>query len=86
MESYFANASKSANIGIKIAERSMPLPPASFQRFLRSKKLTKKIPGIVLADHGKQFNNKWVYVILFVKRLIIIIIIIINLFIFGILK
>jgi len=59
MESYFKNASKSANIGIKIADRSMPLPPASFQRFLRSKKLTKKIPGIVLADHEKQFNNKY---------------------------
>ncbi|XP_047131126.1 nicastrin isoform X1 [Hydra vulgaris] len=33
-----------------------PLPPASFQRFLRS---YKKIPGVVLADHDKEFINKF---------------------------
>ena len=34
---------------------SLPLPPASFQRFLRS---NNKIPGIVLTDHEKQYSNK----------------------------
>ena len=33
-----------------------PLPPASFQRFLRSR---KDLPGVVLADHEAQFNNKY---------------------------
>ena len=33
----------------------LPLPPASFQRFLRS---NRKIPGIVLTDHSDQYTNK----------------------------
>lgn len=31
------------------------LPPASFQRFLRS---NRKIPGIVLTDHSEEYTNK----------------------------
>ena len=61
MESLFANAGKAANIGVKVAGRELPLPPASFQRFLRSKKFKRKIPGIVLADHEKEFRNRYVY-------------------------
>ncbi len=32
-----------------------PLPPASFQRFLRS---NNNIPGIVLTDHKQEYANK----------------------------
>ena len=35
--------------------KALPLPPASFQRFLRS---NNKIPGIVLTDHEHQYTNK----------------------------
>ena len=31
------------------------LPPASFQRFLRA---DRKIPGIVLTEHEKEYTNK----------------------------
>uniref|UniRef100_A0A8C7JSA4 Nicastrin n=1 Tax=Oncorhynchus kisutch TaxID=8019 RepID=A0A8C7JSA4_ONCKI len=34
---------------------SQPLPPSSFQRFLRA----RAIPGIVLADHQTDFNNRY---------------------------
>uniref|UniRef100_A0A4W5JU23 Nicastrin n=1 Tax=Hucho hucho TaxID=62062 RepID=A0A4W5JU23_9TELE len=34
---------------------SQPLPPSSFQRFLRA----RAIPGIVLADHQTAFNNRY---------------------------
>ena len=37
------------------SEKPMPLPPASFQRFLRS---NNKIPGIVLTDHEQHYKNK----------------------------
>ncbi|XP_071273487.1 nicastrin [Agelaius tricolor] len=34
---------------------SQPLPPSSFQRFLRS----RSIPGVVLSDHRAQFHNRY---------------------------
>ncbi|XP_036374870.1 nicastrin [Megalops cyprinoides] len=34
---------------------SQPLPPSSFQRFLRA----RPIPGVVLADHQSAFNNRY---------------------------
>ncbi|KAM4755637.1 nicastrin [Cyanocitta cristata] len=34
---------------------SQPLPPSSFQRFLRSRRL----PGVVLSDHRAQFRNRY---------------------------
>ncbi|XP_042295200.1 nicastrin [Sceloporus undulatus] len=34
---------------------SQPLPPSSFQRFLRAKQL----PGVVLADHQSSFQNRY---------------------------
>ena len=43
------------NVGIKKPELRLPLPPASFQRFLKS---NDKIPGIVLTDHENKYNNK----------------------------
>ena len=70
MESHFQNAAKTSKIGVKVTGNDIPLPPASLQRFLRSKKLKQKIPGIVLADHEKEFNNKYVYSNLIVKLLI----------------
>lgn len=60
MASYLANAGLDAKIGVKVADSKVPLPPASLQRFLRSKKLKSKIPGVVLADHEKEFKNKYV--------------------------
>uniref|UniRef100_A0A8C1VYN8 Nicastrin n=1 Tax=Cyprinus carpio TaxID=7962 RepID=A0A8C1VYN8_CYPCA len=35
--------------------RSQPLPPSSFQRFLRA----RRIPGLVLADHNTSFTNRY---------------------------
>ncbi|XP_020902624.1 nicastrin [Exaiptasia diaphana] len=51
-------ASKNTSVPVKEAstDKSQPLPPASFQRFLRS---NKEIPGIVLTDHQKEFSNKY---------------------------
>ena len=40
---------------IKEPSLPLPLPPASFQRFLKS---NDKIPGIVLTDHEKEYSNK----------------------------
>lgn len=62
METYLTEAGKGTKIGVEIADRNLPLPPASLQRFLRSNKINKKIPGIVLADHEKEFNNKCVFI------------------------
>lgn len=46
-----------SNYKLNIQEPSgkQPLPPASFQRFLRHK---KTVPGIVLTDHQDQYTNK----------------------------
>eukprot|EP00794_Sanderia_malayensis_P010772 gene10772-11925_t len=56
--SYLSTSGQSANISVKNASTNLPLPPASFQRFLRTKQ-TKKIPGVVLADHETEFQNKY---------------------------
>jgi len=52
------NASSSSNVTVNTVDRSskQPLPPASFQRFLRA---SKKIPGVVLTDHEKEYANKF---------------------------
>lgn len=42
------------NVTLKEANVSQPLPPSSFQRFLRA----KQIPGVVLADHPSSFHNR----------------------------
>lgn len=49
--------SKRSGVSFKEVNRQLknPLPPASFQRFLRK----KKIPGVVLADHEKEYANKY---------------------------
>ena len=43
------------NVVIEEPTLPLPLPPASFQRFLRS---NDKIPGIVLTDHDEKYRNK----------------------------
>ncbi|TRY94117.1 hypothetical protein DNTS_031629 [Danionella cerebrum] len=45
--------SKGLNVSLKEPQVSQPLPPSSFQRFLRS----RPIPGVVLTDHETHFNN-----------------------------
>ncbi|KAM4880473.1 nicastrin isoform 2-T2 [Sylvia borin] len=49
--------SSSAIPGISVQEPgfSQPLPPSSFQRFLR----VRNIPGVVLTDHRAQFSNRY---------------------------
>lgn len=46
-------------IGFKLADGSSSarLPPASYQQFLKN---SYEIPGIVIGDFQKQFNNKCV--------------------------
>ncbi|XP_055329018.1 nicastrin-like [Paramacrobiotus metropolitanus] len=46
------------NIGfpVNFLNFEAPLPPASFQSFLKA---DRSIPGVVLADHKKQYNNKF---------------------------
>uniref|UniRef100_A0A8C3Y5S3 Nicastrin n=1 Tax=Catharus ustulatus TaxID=91951 RepID=A0A8C3Y5S3_CATUS len=43
--------------GVSLADPgvSQPLPPSSFQRFLRA----RSIPGVVLSDHRGQFHNRY---------------------------
>lgn len=48
------NTGSKYNVVIK-EPMPVPLPPASFQRFLRS---NDKIPGIVLTDHETKYTNK----------------------------
>ena len=56
-----SNTSSDFNLTLKKpASEDQPLPPASFQRFLRS---NRKIPGVVLTDHSSVYTNKWVTVI-----------------------
>lgn len=49
------NTGSKYNVVIK-EPTPVPLPPASFQRFLRS---NGKIPGIVLTDHETKYTNKF---------------------------
>uniref|UniRef100_A0A8C2BQE9 Nicastrin n=1 Tax=Cyprinus carpio TaxID=7962 RepID=A0A8C2BQE9_CYPCA len=50
---------ESAAAGLKLTVNhpsvSQPLPPSSFQRFLRA----RRIPGLVLADHNTSFTNRY---------------------------
>uniref|UniRef100_A0A8C3IRQ2 Nicastrin n=1 Tax=Chrysemys picta bellii TaxID=8478 RepID=A0A8C3IRQ2_CHRPI len=49
------NSSMGANVTLQEVSQSQPLPPSSFQRFLRA----KQIPGVVLADHRTSFQNRY---------------------------
>lgn len=44
-------------VGLKMMEtdKTQPLPPASFQSFLRH---DKTLPGVVIADHNTQYINE----------------------------
>ncbi|XP_053331183.1 nicastrin [Spea bombifrons] len=44
-----------ANVTVQEVDQSQPLPPASFQRFLR----VRNIPGVVLTDHQGAYSNKY---------------------------
>ncbi|CAL8278900.1 unnamed protein product [Lota lota] len=51
----FQKVANDLNISLNLSDVSQPLPPASFQRFLRS----QPIPGIVLTDHHTHFTNRY---------------------------
>ena len=51
----FQNAGRLYGLNVSEPDTTQPLPPASFQRFLRS---DKKIPGVVLTDHEEHYSNK----------------------------
>lgn len=51
----FQSAGAAAGVDISEAPEYQPLPPASFQSFLKK----YAIPGFVIADHKKQFQNKY---------------------------
>ncbi|NXD46101.1 NICA protein, partial [Copsychus sechellarum] len=44
-----------SNVSLQDPGFSQPLPPSSFQRFLRS----RSIPGVVLSDHRTAFRNRY---------------------------
>uniref|UniRef100_A0A673AC93 Nicastrin n=1 Tax=Sphaeramia orbicularis TaxID=375764 RepID=A0A673AC93_9TELE len=48
-------ASKDLNVTVNQPQASQPLPPSSFQRFLRA----RPIPGIVIEDHQSVFTNRY---------------------------
>ncbi|XP_063295513.1 nicastrin isoform X1 [Pelobates fuscus] len=49
------NSTTNPNVVVQEADQSEPLPPASFQRFLRA----RNIPGVVLTDHRNAYSNKY---------------------------
>ncbi|XP_063032370.1 nicastrin isoform X2 [Melospiza melodia melodia] len=49
------NSSSSSGVSVQEPDVSQPLPPSSFQRFLRS----RSIPGVVLSDHRAGFRNRY---------------------------
>nr|XP_060613803.1 nicastrin [Anolis sagrei ordinatus] len=49
------NASGSTSLSLREIGLTQPLPPSSFQRFLRG----RPIPGVVLADHQTTFHNRY---------------------------
>ncbi|XP_059498823.1 nicastrin [Stegostoma tigrinum] len=49
------NATSGTNITLQEPGHSQPLPPSSFQRFLRE----RSIPGAVLTDHQAAFTNRY---------------------------
>lgn len=48
-------AATNANVSVDEPNFSQPLPPSSFQRFLRD----RPIPGVVIEDHQSAFTNRW---------------------------
>lgn len=50
-----SNSSVGANVTLQEVGFSQPLPPSSFQRFLRA----RHIPGVVLSDHQASFQNRY---------------------------
>ncbi|XP_068111033.1 nicastrin [Hyperolius riggenbachi] len=48
-------ASEGLNVTLQQVAQSQPLPPASFQRFLK----VRHIPGVVLTDHETAYHNKY---------------------------
>ncbi|NWI62896.1 NICA protein, partial [Todus mexicanus] len=50
-----SNSSAGAKVTLQEAGYSQPLPPSSFQRFLRA----RHIPGVVLTDHQTAFQNRY---------------------------
>ncbi|XP_062453768.1 nicastrin isoform X2 [Rhea pennata] len=50
-----SNSSVGAKVTLQEVGYSQPLPPSSFQRFLRA----RHIPGVVLADHHTSFQNRY---------------------------
>ncbi|XP_074508186.1 nicastrin [Sebastes fasciatus] len=49
------SAAKGLNFSVDEPNVSQPLPPSSFQRFLRA----RPIPGVVIEDHQSAFTNKF---------------------------
>ncbi|KAJ1081240.1 hypothetical protein NDU88_001423 [Pleurodeles waltl] len=49
------NASQNTNVTLQEVDQSQPLPPSSFQRFLKA----RNIPGVVLTDHQSAFQNRY---------------------------
>ncbi|NWU73065.1 NICA protein, partial [Pterocles burchelli] len=50
-----SSSSAGANVTLQEVGYSQPLPPSSFQRFLRA----RHIPGVVLTDHQTAFQNRY---------------------------
>ncbi|NWH72475.1 NICA protein, partial [Piaya cayana] len=50
-----SSSSVGSNVTLEEVEYSQPLPPSSFQRFLRA----RHIPGVVLTDHRAAFQNRY---------------------------
>ncbi|KAK2511045.1 Ncstn [Columba guinea] len=50
-----SSSSVGANVSLQEVGYSQPLPPSSFQRFLRA----RHIPGVVLTDHQAAFQNRY---------------------------
>ncbi|XP_059179733.1 nicastrin-like isoform X2 [Physella acuta] len=50
------NFGQELNVGVSEADKDLPLPPASAQRFLKRK---SDIPVVVLTDHSKEYKNKF---------------------------
>ncbi|XP_054482350.1 nicastrin [Anoplopoma fimbria] len=51
----FQSAATSVNVSAEEPGFSQPLPPSSFQRFLRA----RPIPGVVIEDHQSAFTNRF---------------------------
>ncbi|KAJ3595186.1 hypothetical protein NHX12_004490 [Muraenolepis orangiensis] len=51
----FQSVATNLNLSLGLPDVSQPLPPASFQRFLRA----QPIPGLVLTDHRSHFTNRF---------------------------